>query len=165
MDRVDGPLKVTGGARSSAESPTANIAHAVIVQSTVATGRVVSIAAAEAERMPGVLTVMTHRNAPRLPAQQPNPPARRVLTLLQDDVVRYNGQPIAVVVADTLEHATDAAHHVHATYASAPPVIAMDAARGGRYQPTSSMGRTPDSSVGDVAGGVGRAGVGIEKTY
>jgi xanthine dehydrogenase YagR molybdenum-binding subunit len=165
MDRVDGPLKVTGGARYSAEIPTANIVHAVIVQSTVATGRVVSIAAAEAERMPGVLTVMTHRNAPRLAPQTPDPPARRVLTLLQDDVVRYNGQPIALVVADTLERATDAAHHVHVAYASVPPVIAMDAARGQRYEPAASMGREPDWSIGDVAAGLASADVRIENMY
>src|SRR5712671_7109572 len=67
LDRIDGRLKVTGGARYSAEFPTANLAHAVIVTSTVATGRIASIDTSAAEKAPGVVRVMTHLNAPKLP--------------------------------------------------------------------------------------------------
>ena len=165
MDRVDGPLKVTGGARYSAEIPMANIAHAVIVGSTVAKGRIVQLSTADAERMPGVLAIISHRNAMTLPPLKPEPPASRVLTLLQDDAVRYNGQPIAVVVADTLEHATDAAHAVRATYASEPPTIDMAAARDHRYAPQPSMGRSPDWSKGDAVAGLASADVRIDTTY
>src|SRR3982751_2079015 len=105
MDRVDGRLKVTGGARYAAEFPTANLAHAVIVTSTVPVGRITSIDTASAEVAPGVIRVMTHRNAPRLPMKKTGMLVTSALSLLQDDRVRYNGQPIALVIADTLERA------------------------------------------------------------
>ncbi|MFI5257410.1 MAG: hypothetical protein ACHQRK_09140, partial [Gemmatimonadales bacterium] len=89
MSRVDGRLKVTGSARYSAEFPAASMVHAVIVQSTIARGRVTSIDASAASKVPGVLEVLTHENAPRLPKLEVNPPATRVLTLLQDAQVRY----------------------------------------------------------------------------
>src|SRR5690348_3152980 len=109
LDRVDRRLKVTGGARYSAEMPTHGVAHAVIVQSTIPAGRITSLDTRAAEQAPGVLAVLTHLNAPRLPnGGQPSvaPPAMRVLTLLQGDEVHYNGQPIALVVAETFEQAT-----------------------------------------------------------
>ena len=66
VDRVDGPSKVTGAARYPADFGLENLAYAVLVQSTVAAGRIRRIATAAAEAAPGVLTVITHRNAPRL---------------------------------------------------------------------------------------------------
>src|SRR5882672_3451408 len=74
LDRIDGRLKVTGGAKYAADFPVARIAHAVIVASTIARGRVVSMDTAAAERAPGVLKVLTPFNAPRLPgAPKPGP--------------------------------------------------------------------------------------------
>jgi xanthine dehydrogenase YagR molybdenum-binding subunit len=67
-DRVDGPLTVTGAARYAAEFAAPNLAHGVLVQSTVANGRIREIDTAAAEAAPGVLGVLTHRNAPRLHA-------------------------------------------------------------------------------------------------
>src|SRR3954465_14661059 len=87
IDRIDGRLKVTGAARYSAEMPVANVHHAVIVQSTVASGRITRIDTAQAERLPGVVKVLTHLNAPRLPGEKVQ--GGRVLTLLQDDRVHY----------------------------------------------------------------------------
>ena len=118
VDRVDGPSKVTGAARYPADFGFENLAHAVFVQSTVAAGRIRRIATAAAEAAPGVLTVITHRNAPRL-ARAPGglgigPPAP-----LQDDRVVHHGQHIAVVVAQTLEQAAAAARLVEADYETA----------------------------------------------
>src|SRR5712664_3316985 len=98
LDRVDGPLKVTGAARYSAEFPVANVAYAVIVTSTVPTGRIASIDTAAAEQLPGVIRVMTHRNTPTLPPEKPGMLTTKALSLMQDDLVHYNGQPIALVV-------------------------------------------------------------------
>ena len=164
MSRVDGRLKVTGAARYSAEMPVANVHHAVIVQSTVARARITSLDTAAAERLPGVVKVLTHRNTPKLSAQVGKPPASRVLTLLQDDVVHYNGQPIAVVVADTLEHATDAAHRVRATYDTAAVVTDMRETSRVSYAPESN-GRKPESSTGDVGAGLAQAEVTVSHTY
>src|SRR5581483_4510582 len=121
-DRVDGRLKVTGGARYAAEFPVSDLAYGVLVKSTVAKGRIKSMNTREAERAPGVLLVMTHLNAPKLPFGKQDPPAGvdpRVghhLRVLQSDVVHFNGQPLGVVVADTLERATHAASLVQVTY-------------------------------------------------
>lgn len=70
MDRVDGRLKVTGAALYAAEFPIKNLAHAVVVQSTIARGRIKSIDTRAAEASPGVLAVITHMNAPKLPQAQ-----------------------------------------------------------------------------------------------
>jgi xanthine dehydrogenase YagR molybdenum-binding subunit len=164
MDRVEGRLKVTGGARYSAEMPVANVQHAVIVQSTVANARITSIDTATAEKLPGVVRVLTHHNMPKLSPQAGKPPASRFLTLLQDDIVYYNGQPIALVIADTLEHATDAAHRVTAKYASARPVTDMRASNRVSYAPESN-GRKPDSTKGSVSAGLADADVRIAATY
>ena len=128
INRIDGPLKVTGGARYSAEWPLERLAYAVIVQSTIARGSVTAIDTASASAVPGVLAIMTADNAPRLPQQgkaAANPPAGRVLTLLQDRDIRYNGEPIAVVIAETFEQATYAASLVRASYRTLTPAIDM----------------------------------------
>jgi hypothetical protein len=111
MDRTDGILKVTGEARYAAEFGEARIAHAVLVTSTISSGSIASIDASRAQSLPGVLLVMTYQNAPRLPngGRPPlAPPAGRHLSLLQDNQIHYSNEPVAVVVADTLERATDA---------------------------------------------------------
>ena len=111
LDRVDARPKVTGRAIYSAEVQVANVAHAVIVGATTGKGRVKQIDIRGAEKAPGVLAVLTHENAPRLPgADEPRKsPQDRLLQFLQDDEIRYDGQPIAVVVAETLERARHAA--------------------------------------------------------
>lgn len=164
MDRVDGRLKVTGGARYSADMPIAEVQYAVIVQSTVANARITRFDTAVAERMPGVLKVLTHLNMPKLPSRVGKPPAGRVLSLLQDDVVHYNGQPIALVVADTLERATDAAQRVRATYSTQAPVTNMRAATRETYAPQGA-GRKPDSLKGDVVAGLAAADERVSFTY
>jgi xanthine dehydrogenase YagR molybdenum-binding subunit len=159
IDRVDGRLKVTGGAKYSAEMPAANMSYAVIVQSTVANGRITTIDTKNARAVPGVIEVLTHENAPKLPA----PNVGRVLTLLQDNLVRYNGQPIALVIADTLEHATEAADRVKAMYSSTKPVLEMKA--NVAYPPSEARGSKPDSLKGDVVAGLAKADVRIEHMY
>src|SRR5262245_44693260 len=111
IDRVDGPLKVMGAARYAAEFFPPNLAYAVLVQSTVPSGRV-RIDAREAGQMPGVVLIMTHQNAPALPQKgraAVKPPAGRVMSLLQDDTVHHNGQPNAARVADSHDSARQAA--------------------------------------------------------
>jgi xanthine dehydrogenase YagR molybdenum-binding subunit len=121
VSRVDGRLKVTGGARYVAEFQAKGLVYGVLVLSTVAKGRVTMIDTARAEKAPGVLAVITHRNAGKvvLPLEAKalvDPEVGRPLQPLQDDQVYYHGQPIAVVVADTCERATHAAMLVRATY-------------------------------------------------
>src|ERR1700730_12921696 len=109
LSRADGRLKVTGGARYTADIPVAGAAHAAIVHSTIANGRTVSIDTAAAERAPGVIAIFTYRNMPRMnPTPKPwshlRPHGQSYLSL-QDDKIHYAGQPIALVVAATRDQA------------------------------------------------------------
>ncbi len=170
LDRVDGRLKVTGSARYTAEMPVEHVAYGYLVTSTIASGRIVRLDTAEAEKAPGVLLVMTPSNAMRLPEggrAGVNPPQGRVLTLLQDERVHYNGQPIAVVVADTFEHARDAAALVRATYAPEPAVLDFQAALPSAYPPgpAQTLGQQPDSRRGDVDAALARSAVRVDAVY
>jgi xanthine dehydrogenase YagR molybdenum-binding subunit len=173
MNRVDGRLKVTGAARYAADWPIDGVTYGVIVQSTIGSGRVASIDASRALKARGVVGVLTPKNAQKLPDQgnaAVNPPAGRVLTLLQDGEVHYNGQPIAVVVADTFEHATDAATMVGVTYENGPLAADFDAAFPSSYplpeKPAESGKNTRGHYVrGDVDAGLASADVRIDQTY
>ncbi|HTU59075.1 MAG TPA: hypothetical protein VMF89_11590, partial [Polyangiales bacterium] len=101
LSRVDGIEKVTGRARYTADILSADLAHASLVCSQIARGTIVDIDLKQAERAPGVIAIMTHRNAPRMR------PAPLLLTfkgasfthlpVLQDASVRWNGEPVALV--------------------------------------------------------------------
>ncbi|WOD16603.1 xanthine dehydrogenase family protein molybdopterin-binding subunit [Paraburkholderia kirstenboschensis] len=168
FDRTDGLLKVTGEARYAAEFPEARLAHAVLVTSTIARGTIVSIDASRAQAVPGVLLVMTHQNAPRLPnggKAQLAPPAGRRLSLLQDNEVHYNNEPVAVVVADTLEHATDAARRLRITYRSMPATLDFAQAKANAHAPDKPQGRQTDTQRGSFEDGMQNSAVHIDATY
>jgi xanthine dehydrogenase YagR molybdenum-binding subunit len=106
---AEGRLKVTGGARYTADIPVKGTAHAALVHSTIANGRTVSINTSAAEDAPGVLAVFTHRTLPRMnPTPRPwshlHPHGQGYLPL-QDDKIHYSGQPLALVVAETRDKA------------------------------------------------------------
>ncbi|OZM83955.1 xanthine dehydrogenase family protein molybdopterin-binding subunit [Pseudonocardia sp. MH-G8] len=136
IDRVDGAVKTTGESEYAADRPYPDLAHAALVHSTIARGRITAIDTAAAEAVTGVLAVITHRNAPPL-----KPPAARVnpfdlstmasgtkVDYLGSDEVHWNGEPVAVVVAETLEAAVEAARRVQVDYAAAPAVTDFHAA-------------------------------------
>src|SRR5919106_157561 len=148
MSRVDGRLKVTGGARYAAEFQVKDVAYGVLVLSTVAKGRVTKIDTAAAEKAPGVLAVITHRNAGKvvLPEKAKalvDPKVGRPLQPLQDDQVHYHGQPVAVVVADTF---------VRATYDEAKAALDFADAAAKGYQLKTDRGKekSPDYQRGDA---------------
>jgi xanthine dehydrogenase YagR molybdenum-binding subunit len=168
IDRIDARAKVTGAAVYAADTPVANVAHAVIVSSTVARGRLRAVDSREARRLPGVIAVLTPGAVPALPpAQTGSPsPVDRILQLLQDDKIWYADQPIAVVVADTLEHAQHAAARVTATYDTTAPVAAIESLLGEAYDP-GKMGPNGEaaSTRGDVEAGLAAAQTKITQTY
>jgi xanthine dehydrogenase YagR molybdenum-binding subunit len=123
LDRVDGRLKVTGAAKYAAEYALNDIKYAVLVSSTVAKGRIQSIDSKLASNAPGVISVISHLNAIRPPGypadnEHPTEPstAGRPLRVFYDDKVYFNGQPVAMVVADTFERATYAASLIKLQY-------------------------------------------------
>src|SRR5207237_3120409 len=120
--------------------------HAVVVQSTIPSGRIEKIDTAEARRATGVFAVITPDNAPKLAA-----PEKRI-SVLQDNEVHYNNQPIAVVVADTLEHAQYAASLVRVRYQTAAPRLDFKGGFASSY-PGTHNGEPGDLSFGDVNAG------------
>jgi xanthine dehydrogenase YagR molybdenum-binding subunit len=167
--RYDGVAKVTGTAKYAAEFrepfPAKDLVYAFMVQSTIPNGSIVSMDAKAAERAPGVIAVLTPFNAPKLPATKPNPPARRHLSVLQDTEVHYNGQPIAVVVAKSLEEAKQGARLLKIQYTDEPALLHfMD--RLGEARPPKQSGKTPkEKHRGDVEAEVAKATVTVEETY
>jgi xanthine dehydrogenase YagR molybdenum-binding subunit len=169
LDRVDGRLKVTGAARFAAEWPLERMAHAVLLGSTVANGRVKSFDTSAAEKVPGVLHVMTHENAPRLKPVPTNPAegdaaGRRVP--LQSPEVYYAGQYIAMVIAETLEQAKRASELIRVTYDEQPPAAVMEKERGKAYVPKQKVaGKPADTLRGDVEAGLRAADVRVDEIY
>lgn len=125
--RVDGVAKVTGKAKYTAEFQVPHAAYGFVVLSTVAKGRITAIDTREAEQAAGVVRVLTHLNAGRLgkaPAADAEP---QWAWPLQSDRVFFNGQPIALVVAESYEQARHAARLVKASYQSEAPTTALEA--------------------------------------
>lgn len=162
LDRVDGRLKVTGGARYAAEIPVAGVAHAIIVTSTVPKGSVVSMDTSAALKVAGVRAVLTPFNAPKVGPLN----TMRVPTVLQNVEVHYNGQPIGLVVADTLEGALEAAALVKVRYETSTPVLDMSTAPKnppGTVHPLG--GGEPTKKRGDIEGGLRDAAVRTDHEY
>ena len=123
LSRVDGRLKVTGKAQYSGEYALAGLTYGVLVPATIANGSIKAMDIKEAQQAPGVLAVITPFNAPKVPGFQPDAKQPvRGLKLFNDKEIHFNGQPIALVVAETFEKATYAASLVKATYNKEPSV-------------------------------------------
>ncbi len=173
LPRVDGPAKVTGGARYAAEFHPDGLAYAATHDSTVPAGRIAAIDTAAAERAPGVLLVLTHINADRLPYQAPaerpavDPVAGEQLRVLQDAEVRFSGQPVALVVATTQAQALYAASLVRVTYVPDPDRrIRFDPALAGpTSEAAAKKGRGPETKRGDPDAAFAAAPVRVEATY
>ena len=172
VSRVDGRPKVTGAATYAAEFDQPGQAYGVIVRSTVANGRIASMDSTAAQRASGVLAVLTHRNAPRLAYRRhkglPDPATGERLHVLQDDRVNHQGQPIALVIAETLEQANHAATLVRVTYADEAGIT--DISRVVPIEPTqqkTDQGETrpPQTRRGDPERALTTAEVKVEHTY
>jgi xanthine dehydrogenase YagR molybdenum-binding subunit len=146
VSRIDGPAKVTGSARYSGEIALPGLAYAEIVGARVASGRITSIDTAQAEDAEGVAGILTHRNMPKvnhvplLPSLVGGPAPGETFFPMQDDVVHYAGQPVAIVVADSLERAQHAATLVQISYAETPSITTIDQGRADAYEPEKIFG-------------------------
>ncbi|MFI5688067.1 xanthine dehydrogenase family protein molybdopterin-binding subunit [Streptomyces sp. NPDC051636] len=121
--RVEGRDKVTGAARYAADIPFTELAHGWLVLSTIARGRIRAIDTVPVLAMPGVLTVLDHRNAPRVDTDyttllgtRPDP----TCAVFQHDRVPHVGWPVALVVAETPEQAREAAEALVVHYEQQP---------------------------------------------
>ena len=117
LDRVDGRMKVTGKAKYSAEYSTKGVVYGVLAGSTITSGTIKTIDTKAAENAPGVLAVYTYINTPKIPAYQDAPAtAKGAFRIFNDNKIYFNGQPVALVVADTFERAQFAASLIKADY-------------------------------------------------
>jgi xanthine dehydrogenase YagR molybdenum-binding subunit len=166
IDRIDAHLKVTGMAKYAAEFRVPNAVHAVLVQSTIAAGSITGFDLKEAEGMPGVLAIITPDNAGRLSHPEKVPQAVAG-PLLQNKDILFNGQHVAVVVAETLEQAQAAASAVRVTYSRGEATTSMDSMLGQAYAPKHFRNgqRPPDSNRGDPDGAFNGGAVKLDTTY
>jgi CO/xanthine dehydrogenase Mo-binding subunit len=161
VDRVDGPRKAAGSAPYASDVSYPDLAHAALVRSTVAAGRIAGIDSRAAEAAPGVLAILSHLNAPELgrgPATHLGPPPPPPL---QDDRILHHGQEVALVVAETPREASAAARLVELDYDVADPVLDIGNPRG-------ELQANPwgaDVQRGDVDAGLASADVTHEATY
>jgi xanthine dehydrogenase YagR molybdenum-binding subunit len=161
VDRVDGPLKVTGAALYPSDFTFPDLTHAVLVQSTIAAGTIRGIDAAKAEAAPGVLAVITHENAPALAEGPMTPLGASPLFPFKDNRILHRGQHVAIVVARTREQARAAARLVEIDYEEAVPVLSMDDPRA----PVLLNHWGQDVDRGDVAAALASADVVYDETF
>jgi CO/xanthine dehydrogenase Mo-binding subunit len=161
VDRVDGPRKVTGAARYPSDFSYPDLAYAAFVRSTIAAGTLRRIDSGRAAAAPGVLAVITHENAPELHRGKrnlitppPDPP-------LQSSEIRYYGQYVAVVVADTPQEAVAGASLVEVEYDRSDAIVDPG-------DPRAKVHENPyhlDMRRGDVETGLASAAVVVDATY
>jgi xanthine dehydrogenase YagR molybdenum-binding subunit len=166
LTRRDGLLKVTGGARFAADHHPAGMLYAVLAMSRIARGRVEFLDVAAATAHPGVVAIMTPDNKPALaqdPDEKTNPFMFR-LNLLQSDLVRYANQPIAVVIAETLEAATEGAALLSPRYVTEPARVDLDAGES-FVPPGVGVGHPAAMLRGDVEAGLAAAARRVDATY
>ncbi len=166
LTRRDGVLKVTGGARYAADNHPPGMLYAVLAASSIARGRVTFLDLPAAKAHPGVVEVMTPANKPPL-AQDPDAkthPFMFRLDVLQNDRVRYANQPIAVVIAETLEAATEGAALLCPRYETEPARIGLDAGES-FIPPGVGVGNPAEVHRGDVDAGLAAASRRIDATY
>ncbi|MBO1113184.1 xanthine dehydrogenase family protein molybdopterin-binding subunit [Bordetella petrii] len=154
--RIDGPAKVSGAARYTADFMLPGMLHAVPVCATIAHGRIASLDIEAARAMPGVHAVLHRGNRPPL-ARAASGSIDEARPPLDDDIIRYYGQYVALVVADTPQQAQAAANAVRVGYAAQPPDVS----------PPSDEEDTPnvESERGDAAAAYDSAPVRLDAVY
>jgi xanthine dehydrogenase YagR molybdenum-binding subunit len=166
LTRREGILKVKGEARYAADNHPPGMLYAVLAVSQIARGRVTALDVQAAKAHPGVVEVMTSANRPALaedPDAKTNPFMFR-LDLLQNDQVRYANQPIAVVIAETLEAATEGAALLAPRYDVLPARIGLDSGES-FVPPVVGVGNPSEMRRGDVEAGLAKASKRIDATY
>jgi xanthine dehydrogenase YagR molybdenum-binding subunit len=169
IDRIDGPLKVSGRATYAAEYWNVGPPlYGFIVGATIGKGRISAIDTTRAEQAPGVRMVMTHRNAPAQGKADPSIASAysRAYPTLDGPDIHHYGEPVALVVATTFEQARAAANLVDVSYAAEPGRYDFAARLDHAYAPkTVNAGLPTDSAIGDFDGAFESAEVSVDQTY
>jgi xanthine dehydrogenase YagR molybdenum-binding subunit len=166
LTRRDGVLKVKGEARYAADNHLSGMLYAVLAVSSIARGRVTQLDVTAAKSHPGVVDVMTPTHKPPL-AEDPDAkvhPFMFRMELLQNDLVRYANQPIAVVIAKTLEAATEGAALLSPQYETQSARVGLDADES-FVPPAVGVGNPAVIQRGDVEAGLAKASKHVDATY
>jgi len=161
IDRVDGRLKVTGGARYAYEMQQENVLYGFVVEASIGKGTIRSIDTRAAEKAPGVALVLTHRNAP----VQGTGNHREAHPVLTGPKVTGYGQPVAFVVAESFEQARAAAYLVNVKYDRSNGKYALRTNLNEARVPKPSDAPAADSAVGEFAAAFASAPVQLDVTY
>ncbi|WP_375390769.1 xanthine dehydrogenase family protein molybdopterin-binding subunit [uncultured Sphingomonas sp.] len=170
LSRLDGPLKVRGAAPFAAEFPLDGMLYAAVAFSTVVKGRISRVDTAAAAAAPGVALVMTHLNAPRMAnvplfMTQPKAAGGIDLPIMQDDRVHWNGQPIAVVLAETQEQADHAKSLIDVAYETEPGVTSFAAAKAKGTETGQFMGQPLQMDRGGAEAMLAAAPHRVDRAY
>jgi xanthine dehydrogenase YagR molybdenum-binding subunit len=170
ISRIDGPLKTSGSARFAAEFPLDRMVYAALAFSTIAKGRIAELDTTEAEAAPGVAAVMTYRNAPRL-----NPPpvfmsaakaaGGDTLPVMQSERISWNGEPVAVVLAETQEQADHARTLLRIRFEEDAALVDFGEAIARGTQPAMFMGQPLHNEAGDAETALAQASFKVDATF
>ncbi|MCY7357609.1 MAG: molybdopterin-dependent oxidoreductase, partial [Rudanella sp.] len=159
VSRIDGILKVTGKAAYSTDYPVDNLAYAVLFKSTIASGKILNIDTALAEKAPGVLAVITHKNAPKLNING----GIRGGALLQSPDIEFYGQHIGLVVAETFEQARHASRLVNVAYEKSNAKVDFEKLAKEAVLPRDN--ERADAKRGDAKAALSEATYKVEEVY
>lgn len=172
VDRVDGGAKTSGQARYSGEYSFPDLAYAALVLSDIPRGRISAIHSWEAAAVAGVVRVLTHENAPRM---APPPKVNYLkagsaaggarVSYLNTDEVFWNGQPVAMVVADSQEAADEAARLIRVDYVPLPAVTDFVAAQANAVQIKNNIVMLGEAKVGEPEEALAAAAVHVDNEY
>jgi xanthine dehydrogenase YagR molybdenum-binding subunit len=174
VNRVDGREKVTGAAGYSGEILLPGLAHAALVGATIPSGRVTASHTDEALAAAGVVGILTHENLPKiagephlLPSLVGGPAPGQSFFPMQDEEIHYAGQPVAIVIADSLERAHWAASLVDVRYERTPSITTIEEGRDAATEPPMLFGglMPARNARGDVESGLAEADVRIDAEY
>lgn len=169
--RIDGPDKVRGAARFAAEVPMKNLLYASFVHSAIARGRIADLDVSAAEAAPGVALVMTHHNAPKMAVPPPigmtnlKAAGNHTLPIMQDAKIRWNGQVVAVVLAETREQADHAATLIRVGYEAVQARTQFEEGKASAYTPDSMLVEKNRLDKGNAAQKLAEAAFKIDAIY
>jgi xanthine dehydrogenase YagR molybdenum-binding subunit len=166
--RLDGRAKVTGAARYAADQPVMNPAYAWLVTSAIAKGRITAIDRTEAQKVPGILHIMTHENRPKLGKFKFFAMGGEAMTAkepLSTDRIDHEGEIVALIVAERFEDAREAAYKLRVSCDAEQPASGLDSKLAETVEAKKADPKHEDPSVGDAEGAFSAAPVKIDFEY
>ncbi len=170
ISRLDGPLKVQGAAQFAAEVPMDDMLYAALAYSPIPKGRVIALATSGAQTAPGVVLVMPHQTAPPMKPPPVFLTAEKAaggseLPIMQDERIHWNGQPVALVLAQTQEQADHAKSLITATYDAESATTSYEQAKAHGLEPGMFMGHPLKVEIGDAEAALAAAPYKVDVVY